>query len=193
MPAGADRRDGIEVFTIGYFASNGPNQPCPDSSGSWKGKTVIQSLAAMATNSSTINTTKCDTIANSGVDENADGDHFYCTPDSTQISNVFRSAALALASGSRLVQLYPQPIVSIVSPSTNGPLAGGQTVNITGKYFTEADSVTFGGTPATSFTVLSDTSIRAISPANAAGQVHVQVSTPGGSSNLVNDLYTYGP
>jgi hypothetical protein len=191
--ATAAKNAGIEVFTIGYFASNGPNQPCPDGSGPWHGKTVIQSLAAMATNSSTINTTRCDTIANSGVDENADGDHFYCTPDSTQISNVFRSAALALASGSRLVQMYPQPIVSSVGGG--GGSAGGATITIGGKFFTEAYSVMIGGLPAASFTVVSDTQIQAVTPAGPANTaVTVQVSTPGGSSSIVGaPKYTYGP
>ena len=185
--ASAAKAAGIEVFTIGYFASNGPNQNCPDTSGFWSGKKVIQSLAAMATNSATVSTTSCD------ANENTDGDHFFCTPDSDQISYVFRSAALALAGGSRLVQLYPQPVVTGVSPSC-GSAAGGGTVNINGRFFTEAYSVTFGGTKATSFTVTSDTSITAKAPAGPASTaVDIQVSTPGGSSNIVAaDRCTYG-
>jgi hypothetical protein len=140
----------------------------------------------MATNSATTSTTACD------ADENTDGDHFYCTPLASQISSVFRAAALALASGSRLVQLYPQPIVTSVSGS--GGSAGGTAVSISGQFFTEAYSVTFGGVAATSFTVNSDTSITAISPPHPAGTVDIQVSTPGGSSNITGaDQYTYGP
>ena len=185
--ATAAKNAGIEVFTIGYFASNGPNQSCPDTSGFWAGKKVIQSLAAMATNSATTNTAACD------ADENTDGDHFYCTPLSSKIVEVFRSAALALASGSHLVQMYPQPIVSSVSGG--GGSAGGATITITGKFFTEAFSVTIGGTNAQSFTVLSDTQIRAVTPAGPANTtVDVQVSTPGGSSNITgSSVYSYGP
>ncbi len=50
--------------------------------------------------------------------------------------------------------MYPTPIVSDVSP---GSTAAGNTVTITGKYFTEAYAVTFGGVNAGSFTVISDT------------------------------------
>jgi hypothetical protein len=178
---------GIEVFTIGYFASNGPNQNCPDSSGAWRGKKVIESLAAMATNSATVSTAACD------ANENTDGDHFYCTPLASEISNVFRSAALALASGSRLVQMYPQPVVTSVGGG--GGSAGGATITIGGQFFTEAYSVTIGGLPASSFTVVSDTQIRAVTPAGPANTtVDVQVSTPGGSSNITGaSKYTYGP
>jgi hypothetical protein len=179
---------GIEVFTIGYFASNGPNQNCPDTSGTWAGKKVIQSLAAMATNSSTTSASACD------ANENTDGDHFYCTPDAANIVQIFRAAALALASGTRLVQLYPRPEVTSLSDSA-GALAGGNSITITGRYLSEAYQVSFGSWNATSFTVLSDTSIRVtVPPATAAGTVHVVVSTPGGSSATVNaDRYTYNP
>ena len=191
--ASAAKAAGIEVFTIGFFATNNAGSACPDTSGPWHGKTVVQSLAAMATDSSVINTNRCDTIANSGVDENADGDHFYCTPDPAKLSDVFSSAALALAGGSRLVQLYPQPVVTGVGPSS-GNVAGGTSVTISGNYFSEAYSVTFGGTPATSFHVVSDTSISAVAPAHGAGTVDIQVSTPGGSSKITGaDQYTYVP
>jgi hypothetical protein len=146
----------------------------------------------MATNSATIRTNACDTIANSGVDENTDNDHFFCTPDPDQLANVFRAAAVALAKGTRLVQLYPQPVVTSVG--TGGGSAGGATITIRGKYFTEAYAVSIGGAPAASFTVVSDTEIRAVTPAGPANTaVPVQVSTPGGSSSPTGPKYTYGP
>ena len=57
------------------------------------------------------------------------------------LSTVLHQAALQLTGGSHLVQLYPRPIVTSISPTT-GSKAGGTTVTVTGKYFTEAYSVT---------------------------------------------------
>jgi YVTN family beta-propeller protein len=76
----------------------------------------------------------------------------------------------------------PVPVVTGVSP-LSGPLAGGTAVTITGSNFTGATAVSFGGTPAASFTVSSDTSITAVSPAAASvGPVDVTVTTPNGTS-----------
>lgn len=55
------------------------------------------------------------------------------------------------------------PIVTDVQPRT-GPPAGGATVAISGLQLTGATGVSFGGTPAKSFTVNSDTSITAVAP-----------------------------
>jgi YVTN family beta-propeller protein len=76
----------------------------------------------------------------------------------------------------------PVPAVTGISPTT-GPLSGGTTVTITGSNFTGATGVSFGGIPAAGFTVNSDTSITAVSPAAAsAGTVDVTVTTPNGTS-----------
>ena len=183
--------DGIEIFTIGFGldAASGGDPACPDTSGVWKGKTATALLADMAT-SPIVGTTTCDAT------ENNDGDHFYCigkTGASTDLSNIFKAAAAALAKGgSHLVQLYPVPVVTAIGPAT-GTHLGGTTVTITGSFFTGATSVKFGGTPATNVTVVSDTSITAKAPAGATGTtVHVTVTTPGGTTTQVNaDRYTY--
>ena len=74
------------------------------------------------------------------------------------------------------------PTVSSISPS-NGPLGGGTVVTITGTGFLGVTAVDFGTTPATSFTVVSATSIIAVSPPSATGMVvDVTVTTPGGTS-----------
>ncbi|MEU8569589.1 IPT/TIG domain-containing protein [Streptomyces pathocidini] len=80
------------------------------------------------------------------------------------------------------------PVITSISP-ISGPLAGGNTVTITGTGFTSATAVSFGGTPATSFTVNSATQITATAPAHAAGSVNLTVTGPGGTSNAV--VYTY--
>ena len=51
---------------------------------------------------------------------------------------------------------------------------------------TGTSAVEFGSTAATSFTVVSDTEVKAVSPAEAAGTVSVTVTTPAGTSNGVN-------
>jgi LPXTG-motif cell wall-anchored protein len=63
--------------------------------------------------------------------------------------------------------------VDSVTPPT-GPAVGGTTVTITGSCFTAAQAVFFGDAPASEFTVVSDTEIRAVSPAGT-GTVDVTV------------------
>ena len=58
----------------------------------------------------------------------------------------------------------PAPVVTLIAPSS-GPAAGGTSVIITGTGFTGATAVDFGGNPAGSITVNSDTSLAATSPA----------------------------
>jgi glucose/arabinose dehydrogenase len=87
----------------------------------------------------------------------------------------------------------PAPVITGISPSS-GPPAGGTSVTITGSGFTGATRVAFGGVAATSFSVVSDTQITAVSPAQAAGAHHIVVTGPGGTSALVSaDVYSYKP
>ena len=79
------------------------------------------------------------------------------------------------------------PVIASLTP-TSGPTAGGTVVDITGSGFTGATNVTFGGAPA-SFTVNSDSSITATTPANPAGPVAVVVTGAGGTS--LPGVFTY--
>ena len=84
----------------------------------------------------------------------------------------------------------PSPAVTGVSPSA-GLAAGGTSVTITGSYFTNATAIGFGTTPATSFTVDSDSQITASAPAGT-GIVDVTVASLGGTSTTSSsDEYTY--
>ena len=85
----------------------------------------------------------------------------------------------------------PPPTVTGISPNL-GPVAGGTTITITGTGFTGATAVNFvqdtvagtTQTPATSFTVDSDTQITAIAPAapgGTAGFADILVIVPAGS------------
>ena len=85
---------------------------------------------------------------------------------------------------------YSVPVLTGISPAA-GPLAGGTSVTITGSNFTGATAVNFGSTPGTSFTVISPTSIAAVSPAGT-GTVDVTVVTPNGTSaTTAADQFTY--
>jgi IPT/TIG domain len=82
----------------------------------------------------------------------------------------------------------PLATLSDVLPA-HGPTAGGNTVSLTGSGLTAVTDVRFGATTATSFTVVSDTSLTVQAPPGAAGPLLVTVSTPSGPSNPV--VYTY--
>ena len=85
----------------------------------------------------------------------------------------------------------PTPTVTSVTPTSGSP-AGGTSVTITGTNFTGATAVHFGTTSATTFTVGSDTSITATSPAGTAGTVNVTVTTPSATSaTSAGDQFTY--
>jgi len=83
--------------------------------------------------------------------------------------------------------------VSAVTPNA-GALAGGTTVTITGAGFNNSmASVKFGTTSATSFSVVNDTTVTAVSPAHTAGTVDVTVTTASGTSaTSALDHFTFG-
>lgn len=90
------------------------------------------------------------------------------------------AAALALFLASPARAASP-PTVTAVSP-TGGPIAGGTLVTVTGTDFTGATDVKFGTLSGTDVTVVDATHITVKSPAQAAGTVHVTVTTPDGTS-----------
>ena len=95
------------------------------------------------------------------------------------------------AAGDDYVYVTPLAVTG-VSPAS-GPTAGGNAVTITGTDFTDVSIVNFGSTPATSFTVDSDTQITAIAPAGTAGTVNVLVYAGGAGTSAASaaDQYTY--
>lgn len=81
--------------------------------------------------------------------------------------------------------------VTSIAPS-GGTAAGGTTVTLTGTGFKWASSVLFGATAATSFVVVSDTTITCVSPAHAGGQIDITVVNPKGTSTTgAGDKFTY--
>ena len=120
-----------------------------------------------------------------------DGDSYTFTVTAT---NGVGTSIASVQSNAVTPQVPPVPTISGISPAS-GTSAGGDVVTITGAGFNGASSVVFGTTPATTFTVNSDTTITATTPSEALGQVDVQVTTPGGPSVVgsASDQFTFTP
>ncbi len=166
--------NGIQIFTIGYGVTDSTICPRATSSMSaangtynywesstWSGKPATQMLEAVATDSA----------------------HYFENPTSAELAGVFAQAATELVKGSsRLIQLYPAPVVTSVGGSASS-------ASISGQYFTGATKVYFGASPV-SFSLGGDTSITATPPALPSGTVvPVTVTTPGGTSLITSATY----
>jgi hypothetical protein len=169
--------NGIQIFTIGYGVTD--STICPKSttsmsaangtynyweSSTWSGKPATKMLEAVATDSA----------------------HYFENPSSDELAGVFAQAATELVKGSsRLIQLYPAPVVTSVGGSPSS-------VSIGGQYFTGATKVYFGAS-SVSFSVGGDSSITATPPTLPSGTVvPVTVTTPGGTSIITgHSYYTY--
>jgi hypothetical protein len=77
-----------------------------------------------------------------------------------------------------------------VSPSF-GPTTGGTSVTITGAEFAAPVSVTFGGTAASSITLVDTSTISATTPPNNAGSVDVSVANGDGQQGAIAGGFTY--
>jgi hypothetical protein len=121
-----------------------------------------------------------------------DAFHITATTPAHAAGVVNISATTPVGTGTSVTPLYTYtslPVVTAISPSS-GPIAGGQAVTISGQNFTGATSVTIGGLTVTSFNFVNSTTITTTTPAHAAGQVNVAVTTPLGTGTGTN-LYTY--
>ncbi|HLJ96611.1 MAG TPA: IPT/TIG domain-containing protein, partial [Gemmataceae bacterium] len=91
----------------------------------------------------------------------------------------------------------PGPPKVIGLGPTSGSTAGGDTVVLVGSNFTGATAVAFGGTPAASFTLLSDSAIRAITPPQTVPTVYpvatdtVYRNTDGTGAETTSYEYTW--
>ncbi|MFF8784415.1 IPT/TIG domain-containing protein [Streptomyces sp. NPDC015125] len=85
----------------------------------------------------------------------------------------------------------PPPVVIAVAPSS-GPVAGGETVTVTGRGLATATSVAFGATDVTP-TVVSDSELTLVSPAHAAGAVSLVVTALGGTATASGTFDFVGP
>jgi hypothetical protein len=82
------------------------------------------------------------------------------------------------------------PTVTAVAPNS-GPIAGGTTVTITGTNFMTGSTVSVGGAPATNVTVVSATSITAVTPALREGAADVTVVNSLGQSGTRLNGFSY--
>ena len=103
---------------------------------------------------------------------------FAITTNSTKKSTLVVNEAVVMST----------PTITSFSP-TNA--AAGTTVTITGTGFTGASAVSFGGTAATSFTVVNATTIQAIVGSGASGDVIV--TNPSGSANKSGFVFVVPP
>jgi hypothetical protein len=87
-------------------------------------------------------------------------------------------------------EVQPLPGISAVSPAA-GSIKGGTSVLISGHDFTGATGVSFGTSPAKSFSVQSENTITAVAPANAdVGSVTISVTTLAGKATAPQS-FTY--
>ncbi|MGC7402303.1 IPT/TIG domain-containing protein [Pandoraea pneumonica] len=87
----------------------------------------------------------------------------------------------------------PVPVVTGLSV-TSGGMTGNTKTIITGTGFTGTVGVTFGGSPASSFNIDSDTQLTVYSPSGPSGTVDVVVTTPNGTSaTSASSKFTYYP
>jgi len=92
--------------------------------------------------------------------------------------------------GELIVNAAPTPpAITSFTPRT-GPAAGGTVVAISGSNFQNGAAVRFGDASAVSVTVNNSSSINAISPAQAAGDVTITVSNPDGQTATAG-TFTY--
>jgi hypothetical protein len=105
------------------------------------------------------------------------------------VTNVGGTSATSTAD--QFTYADPPPTVTSVAPNT-GTAAGGDTVTITGTGFTTASNVSIGGVASASFTVNSDGSLTAVTPAGTVGTVDVTVTAAGGTSaTSIADQFSY--
>lgn len=98
-------------------------------------------------------------------------------------------AAAACGDGSPGGPSPTSPRVTSIAP-TSGPASGGTPVTIAGSNFSGPAIVTIGGVPATNVTVVSTSSMTAVSGARSAGAADVTV-TIGGRSGTLPAAFTY--
>lgn len=86
----------------------------------------------------------------------------------------------------------PAPVITGVVPS-GGPLAGGNTVAVTGSNFASGATVTLGGRAVLNLAIASESSLSFTAPAGTPGTVSLVVTNPDGSSATSNYLYVAPP
>jgi hypothetical protein len=84
----------------------------------------------------------------------------------------------------------PTPTVAAATPAS-GSTGGGTAVTITGTNFASGATVTVGGSAATSVVFVNSTTLRAVTPAHAGGNVSVVVTNPSAQAGTLNPGFFY--
>ncbi len=84
------------------------------------------------------------------------------------------------------------PNLTTVTPSA-GPLAGTNTLTLTGTGFLSGATVNIGASACGSVTVVNATQITCVAPAHAAATLNVTVTNSDGQPSTLNNSYTYQP
>jgi IPT/TIG domain-containing protein/regulator of chromosome condensation (RCC1) repeat-containing protein len=112
-----------------------------------------------------------------------------CSNLPVQVSNSGGATSIGAGPSFSLAFGAP-PAVTKVEPSHGSP-AGGTSVTISGEVFSGATAVKFGSTNAASFTVNSETSVTAVSPAGTGTVDATVTNTWGTSATSAADQFSY--
>jgi IPT/TIG domain len=107
-----------------------------------------------------------------------------------KISNTSGSSSISAGSFNFIDPVANPTTVTAITPES-GPSAGGIPVTITGSGFVSGLSVAFGGSPASTVTVVSGTQITAIVPAHPAGAINVTITDINGTSVTSPSQFTF--
>jgi hypothetical protein len=105
------------------------------------------------------------------------------------VVDVVVTTASGPGTGAGAYEYIAAPSVTSVTPA-EGPIAGGAAVTVGGTNFYGTVSVDFGGSAATSVSVVDRSTLTCTTSAHAAGQVTVTVTTPSGSGSKAS-AYEY--
>ncbi len=116
---------------------------------------------------------------------------FLLTATTVGTKAFFVGGKLSSGAASDVVDIYDNGADLIISSFSPIAAGVGSTITITGANFTGANAVSFGGTPATSFTVVSPTIITAVIALSSSGSV--SVTTPGGTATKTGFTFVPAP
>ncbi|MEP6872298.1 MAG: IPT/TIG domain-containing protein, partial [Anaerolineaceae bacterium] len=97
-----------------------------------------------------------------------------------------------ISAAAKFTYVAAVPIITTIEPNTSSTF-GGQEVTIIGAGFSGVvcpGAVKFGTVPATSCTMVNDTTLKAVTPPNVSGQTVVTVTTSNGTSDIIPN-FTY--
>ncbi|WP_280465242.1 IPT/TIG domain-containing protein [Nocardia brasiliensis] len=95
----------------------------------------------------------------------------------------------ALLAAMDFAQTASVPTIASYIPAGNLAAAGGESIVLSGQHFTGVTAVTFGGTAATDYTLVNDTTLAIVTPAKTAGSHNLVVTNATGPS--ANFAVTY--